>query len=623
MRALVRRGPADPEAVAVMSQRLARLGVTDVIVLADGDCADQLAALAEGLAGRTLIVDADLIVADACLGQLVDDPAVRSGALVGEVRPVRGAGPDDVPGGGPGASGPGEAVDAPPVRVVQKRIASAGSSVHDVSAPNAESLGAMVVDARDVPAATEALGVVAATARTLGWVVDPIDLALVGLVRAQIAIGAVASVGPVLRGGTEEQRAQVRAELAAIDEARVLLERANRPDDGFYSTFVLRKASTPLTALALRMRLTPNQVSVFSLFVGLAAALCFATGTWGGLLAGALLMQASLIIDCVDGEVARFTRTFSDLGAWIDASSDRVKEYAAYAGLAAGAARTGQDIWLLAALVMIMQTVRHVGDYDFSRVQRVRESWVPARPIEDAGDGGAAGSGATLELSAQMNLDSRVRWGKKVLHMPIGERWLVLSVGVITIGPRWTLVLLLFLGLVALAYTAAGRILRCRMWRQPPDRSGSWLLEPQLDLGPIGQPVWDRVLAARQPLARAFGWAWPVGMRVVELGIVWVAVAVIAPTEGAWLFAWVFVVVFHHYDTLYRALGGSAPPRWLVMVGLGWDGRTILVLVAALLGASSLAGLLTWGSVALGILFVVVASVQWVRSMTRKDVSHA
>ncbi len=97
----------------------------------------------------------------------------------------------------------------------------------------------------------------------------------------------------------------------------------------------------------------------------------------------------------------------------------------------------------------------------------------------------------------------------------------------------------------------------------------------------------------------------------------------IAPTEGAWLFAWVFVVVFHHYDTLYRALGGSAPPRWLVMVGLGWDGRTILVLVAALLGASSLAGLLTWGSVALGILFVVIASVQWVRSMTRKDVSHA
>ena len=485
MRALVRPGPADPDAVAVMSQRLERLGVADVVVLAEGDCASQLTALAEGLGGRTLIVDADLIVADACLGQLVDDPAVRSGRWwVGEAT---------------GTAGASEQDDAPPVRVAQKRIASAGSTVHDVSAPSATSLGALVIDALDVPAATEALTGVAATARTLDWDADPIDLALVGLVRAQIAMGAVGSVGPVLRGGTPEQRAQVQQELAAIDEARVLLERANRPDDGFYSTFVLRKASTPLTALALRMRLTPNQISVFSLFVGLAAALCFAIGSWWGLLAGALLMQASLLIDCVDGEVARFTRSFSDLGAWIDASSDRVKEYAAYAGLAAGAARTGQDIWLLASLVMITQTVRHVGDYDFSRVQRIRESWVAARPVADPSDGGAAGSGATLELSAQMNLDSRVRWGKKVLRMPIGERWLVLSVGVITIGPRWTLVLLLFLGLVALAYTAAGRILRSRTWRQPPDRSGSWLLEPQLDLGPIGQPVWDRVLTPRQP----------------------------------------------------------------------------------------------------------------------------
>jgi hypothetical protein len=646
VRALVRGGASGPDAVEVLEQRLSRLGVADVVVLADGDCASQLAALAEGLSGRTLIVDADLIVADACLGQLVDDPAVRSGALVGTSGQADADGGSSVPGGHGTASGHWPAAgsgaaagdglaedrsatgrgvwgDGAPVRIAQKRIASAGSGVHDVSAPNAESLGALVVDARDVPAAAEALIGVAAAARAHGWSADPIDLALVGLVRAQVAMGAVTSVGPVLRGGTPEQRTEVQSELAGIDEARVLLERANRPDDGFYSTFVLRKASKPLTALALRMRLTPNQISVFSLFVGLAAALCFATGSWWGLLAGALLMQASLIIDCVDGEVARFTRSFSDLGAWIDASTDRVKEYAAYAGLAAGSARMGHDIWLLAALVMIMQTVRHVGDYDFSRVQRIRESWVPPRPIADPSDGGAGGSGATLELSAQLNRNSRVRWGKKVLHMPIGERWLVLSVGAITIGPRWTLVLMLGLGLLALAYTTAGRILRARAWRQPPDRSGSWLLEPQLDLGPIGQPVWDRLLAGRQPLARAFGWAWPAGMRVVELGIVWLVVALIAPAEGASLFAWAFVVAFHHYDTLYRALGGSAPPRWLVMAGLGWDGRTILVLGAAALGAAALTGLLAWGSVALGILFVVVASVQWVRSMTRKDVSHA
>ena len=55
------------------------------------------------------------------------------------------------------------------MRVAQKRIASAGSGVHDVSAPNAGSLGALVVDARDVPAAIDALIGVATAARAHGW----------------------------------------------------------------------------------------------------------------------------------------------------------------------------------------------------------------------------------------------------------------------------------------------------------------------------------------------------------------------------------------------------------------------------------------------------------------------
>ncbi len=591
-----------------MCQRLGRLGIQDVVVLPSAPGGVQLEAVAAGLAGRTLLVDADLIVADASLGQLVDDPAVRSGALLAPLAPAA-------------ARTPGTAV---PVRVAQRRIASAGSARHQVTGATHASLGALVIDASAAPTAADALGEAARAMVRADWTdVDPVDLALVALVRAQVPMSGVTGVGPTLRGGTPGQRTQVGAELAGIDEARVLLERANRPDDGFYSTHVLRRASTPVTALALRLGLSPNQISLLSLAVGLLAALSFATGTWPGLLVGALLMQASLVIDCVDGEVARFTRSFSDLGAWIDASTDRVKEYAAYAGLALGSARSGTDLWLLAVLVMSLQTVRHMTDYAFSRVQRIREGWVPGRPIEDPSDGGAGGAGATLALSAQLNRQAGVRWGKKVLSMPIGERWLVLSVGAVTIGPRGTLLVLLGLGLVALAFTTAGRILRSRTWHHPVDRSGAWLLRPQLDLGPLGQPVWDATMSRRDPVAGAFGWAWPAGMRVLELGTVWVAAALVVPDRGAWLFAWVFVVVFHHYDTLYRALGGAVPPRWLVWAGLGWDGRTLLVVGAALLGAPTLAGLLGWGSLALGLLFVVVGSAQWVRSMNRKDGAHA
>ncbi|MGB7979425.1 MAG: DUF5941 domain-containing protein, partial [Candidatus Nanopelagicales bacterium] len=136
-------------------------------------------------------------------------------------------------------------------------------------------------------------------------------------------------------------------------------------------------------------------------------------------------------------------------------------------------------------------------------------------------------------------------------------------------------------------------------------------------------PLWQAAVGRRDPLAGAFGWAWPAGMRVLELAAVWLAVALVAPERGAWLFAWVFVVVFHHYDTLYRALGGAAAPRWLVWAGLGWDGRTLLVVAAALIGAQALTGLLGWGSVLLGLLFVLAGSGQWIRSMSGKDGAHA
>jgi hypothetical protein len=253
-------------------------------------------------------------------------------------------------------------------------------------------------------------------------------------------------------------------------------------------------------------------------------------------------------------------------------------------------------------------------DYDFARVQRVRESWVPAQALDVRDDGGAGGSGATLELSARLNRRSPVLWVKKVVHMPIGERWLLISVLAVAAGPPWVLVGLLVTGLVAVAYTAAGRVLRCRTWRHPREQSAHWLLDPQLDLGPLA----DRRHPEGPSLAGPFGWAVPGLLRLFEMGVVLLATALVLPGAAQWAFAWLFVVAFHHYDSLYRALAGRRPPRWLVWSGLGVDGRTLLVVVAAALGASALKALYGGGSALLFLLLVVVASAQWVRELRRR-----
>lgn len=52
-------------------------------------------------------------------------------------------------------------------------------------------------------------------------------------------------------------------------------------------------------------------------------------------------------------------------------------------------------------------------------------------------------------------------------------------------------------------------------------------------------------------------------------------------------FGLVAAVAYHHYDTVYRIRGGTgAPPAWLVRTLGGHDGRTLLVVVLAVLFAT-------------------------------------
>ena len=228
--------------------------------------------------------------------------------------------------------------------------------------------------------------------------------------------------------------------------------------------------------------------------IGLGAAVAFAVGDRWALVLGAVLLQLSLVVDCVDGDVARYTRRFSAAGAWLDASTDRLKEFACYGGLALGAAGVagGSDAgpWLLAAAMLTLQTARHTVDYTFTAVKDDRESESAVLPLDQPGDTAAAtGSAAAaraVEASERSNRRPAVRWAKKALHLGIGERWLVLSVLAAAGRPAGALAVLLVLGLASLAYTSAGRTLRARSWAATePSAREREVVEAQVDLVPL------------------------------------------------------------------------------------------------------------------------------------------
>ena len=95
-------------------------------------------------------------------------------------------------------------------------------------------------------------------------------------------------------------------------------------------------------------------------------------------------------------------------------------------------------------------------------------------------------------------------------------------------------------------------------------------------------------------------------------------------------FVWAAVVAFHHYDVLYRAIGGTAMPRWLTWALGGWEIRSLLLLVTTVVALSLGQGqssplMTTVFSVGLVILVgvgMVVASVQWLRQNTSAARTH-
>ena len=109
-----------------------------------------------------------------------------------------------------------------------------------------------------------------------------------------------------------------------ISEKTRRIHESSRENDGFFSTFFLRKISRLITYSLVETRITPNAITLFSIVLGFSAAYSAASKFY---LLGGFLLLLSLIFDCVDGEVARYKDVFSPFGAWLDALSDRVKEF--------------------------------------------------------------------------------------------------------------------------------------------------------------------------------------------------------------------------------------------------------------------------------------------------------
>lgn len=145
----------------------------------------------------------------------------------------------------------------------------------------------------------------------------------------------------------------VDAAAAKRAESR-LFQSLRKPQDGWTSRRLNRHISLALSRLLVRTRLTPNQVSVGILCVGLIGAYLASLGTYPALLAGAFLFQAQSVLDGCDGEMSRVTYRGSLTGEWLDTIGDDLTNYGFFAGAALGLhTRTQSPVYLAAGAVIV------------------------------------------------------------------------------------------------------------------------------------------------------------------------------------------------------------------------------------------------------------------------------
>ncbi|MEO3868414.1 CDP-alcohol phosphatidyltransferase family protein [Nonomuraea sp. B12E4] len=362
------------------------------------------------------------------------------------------------------------------VRIGKSRVVSVGTARHAVTRPNGVVLGPLHVSARNAPMLAQTCRELAAMADVFGPDDDLVQLVVFGLVRNGVSVGIRGRRDLFYRRvTTQEEVNEAVPEMAGMNEDRSRLNNAVKGADGFFTTYFVSTYSRFIARWFARRGWTPNQVTLISIALGVAAAACFATGDRPLMVLGGVLIYFAFVFDCVDGQVARYARKFGVLGAWLDATFDRFKEYVVFAGLAVGwvVSGNGDDIWILALTAIGLQSIRHLLDFSFGIANRRKPpAKLPTLALDVPDDRDlrqalvrrkverTQGLRRVLKMWTKAGKYRAVHWARKMIVFPIGERFAAIAITAALFDARITFLTLVIWGSVAAIYTLTGRLMR-------------------------------------------------------------------------------------------------------------------------------------------------------------------
>ncbi|HEV3407398.1 MAG TPA: CDP-alcohol phosphatidyltransferase family protein [Gaiellaceae bacterium] len=157
------------------------------------------------------------------------------------------------------------------------------------------------------------------------------------------------------------------AELRAVTQPDSLLGRPGA--EHWAGRLYMRRLSPYLTRLLVATPVTPNVVTALMIPAGLLGALALTLPGLPGAAGAVALAQLQLLLDCCDGEVARWRRAFSSRGTYLD----QIAHYSTEAALAIGLGIRADGGWgslggwttlglVVAVLILFLKAETHLAE---------------------------------------------------------------------------------------------------------------------------------------------------------------------------------------------------------------------------------------------------------------------
>ena len=123
-------------------------------------------------------------------------------------------------------------------------------------------------------------------------------------------------------------------------------------DSPIIDRYIIRKISGFITGLLVKTSVTPNQVTIISLILGIASAAFFSHGAHTYTIIAGLFYFISTVFDQCDGEVARYKQMTSDFGKTFDIIVDSIVNATITIGITIAIYKTnGSGLSIMAGLL--------------------------------------------------------------------------------------------------------------------------------------------------------------------------------------------------------------------------------------------------------------------------------